>query len=85
MKLTQGNDQMTIGKNYTGKIHKTYAVSQNENGPARANCNQWIVVGSSIDAKAIAAADEGQFCGKCFRKNARFETRKALALFLEAL
>lgn len=76
---------MTIGKNYTGKIHQTYAVSQNKNGPARANCNQNIVVGSSINAKAIAAADESQFCGKCFRKNARFETRKARALFFEAL
>jgi len=75
---------MTIGTNYTGKIHQTYAVSQNKNGPARANCNQHIVVGSSIDAGKIAAADESQFCGKCFRKNERFETRKAHALFIEA-
>lgn len=75
---------MTIGTNYTGKIHQTYAVSQNKNGPARANCNQHIVVGSSIDAGKIAAADESQFCGKCFRKSAHFETRKAHALFIEA-
>jgi hypothetical protein len=72
---------MTIGMNYTGKIHKTYAVSQNKNGPARADCNQHIVVGSSIDAEKINAANESQFCGRCFRKDARFETRKAQALF----
>jgi len=76
---------MTIGINYTGKIHKTYAISQNENGPARANCNQHIVVGSSIDAKKIEAANESQFCGKCFRKSADFETRKARALWLASL
>ena len=75
---------MTIGINYTGKIHRTYAASQNKNGPARADCNQHIVVGSSIDAKKIDAADESQFCGKCFRKSANFETRKAHALFIEA-
>jgi len=76
---------MTIGINYTGKIHKTYAVSMNGNGPARASCNRNTVVGSSIDAKKIDAADESQFCGKCFRKGAGFETRKAHALFIEAL
>ena len=73
---------MTIGINYTGKIHSTYAVSKNKNGPARADCDQNIVVGSSIGAERIEAADESQFCGKCFRKNAGFETRKAQALWL---
>ena len=75
---------MTIGINYTGKIHQTYAVSQNKNGPARAECNQNIVIGSSIDANKIDAAEESQFCGKCFRKSVRFETRKAHALFINA-
>ena len=75
----------TIGKNYTGKIHQTYATSSNASGPARANCNQNIVVGSSVSAAQISAADEHQFCGKCFRKDARFATRKENALFLEAL
>lgn len=67
-----------VMKNHTGKIHQAYFATPKA---ARANCNQNIVMVGALDAAAIARADAGQFCARCFRGT----DRRAVAAQMVAL
>jgi len=65
--------------NYTGKIHRGYYTGVDGKSPARANCNQNVVMANEFGADKMAKADEHQFCGKCFPKG-KEDSRKAAAI-----
>lgn len=68
--------------NYTGKIHIGYHTGVEGKSPARANCNQNVVMSREISAEKMAAAEEHQFCGRCFPKGEAGSRKEAATLWL---